>query len=335
MKRASVAALLIALTVSIFTFSCGSLGALGGILQTPSLSMEGISIKSLDAEGITFNCDYAIKNPYGVSLSLAGLNADISYDNSKVTNVSTNSGIQARAQSTTKNSFNFKVPYTSIINLARSTSGKKTLPFAVDGSVTLDISKIPALQYLGDTMELPVKADFEVPVFKPKMSISNVAVKMPTLNDLKNQLINGGLGVIKAAQVATTLLSGNKITADILDGIDMNIDFTFDVNVANEGNADWNFDIKDCSLKTAGGALAKVSPSGKASGITSKSATVPMTVSLNTIQSGAFIVQLLNKSGSNPVFTLDTGLSFPDTKYARDIPLSYSYEIPLSSVKKQ
>ena len=335
MKRNSLVALLFAVSVSVLTFSCGTLGALGDLIQTPSLSMEGISIKSLDTEGITFNCDYAIKNPYGVSLSLAGLNADISYENSKVTNVNSTSGISARAQSTTKNSFNFKVPYTSVINLARSVSGKKTLPFAVDGTVTLDVSKIPALSYLGDTMDLPVHADFDVPVFKPNMSVSNLKVKMPTLSDLKDQLISGGLGIIKATQVATTLLSGNKITADILDGINMDIDFTFDVNVANEGAADWSFDIKDCSLKTAAGALAKVSPSGKATGITSKSATVPMTVSLNTIQSGVFIVQLLNKSGSNPVFTLDTGLSFPDTKYAKDIPLSYSYEIPLSSVKKQ
>ncbi|MBP5444157.1 MAG: LEA type 2 family protein [Treponema sp.] len=335
MKRNAVVVLIISVALSFLTFSCGSLGAFGDLLQTPSLSMEGISINSLDTEGITFNCDYSIKNPYGVSLSLAGLKADISYDNSKVTTVSSNSGVVAKAQSSTKNRFNFKVPYTSIINLARSTSGKKTLPFAVDGTVTLDISKVPALSYLGDTLDLPVAADFDVPVFKPKMSVSNVAVKMPTLTDLKNQLIDGGLGVIKAAQVATTLLSGNKITADILDGIDMDIDFTFDVNVANEGNADWEFNIKDCSLKTAGGALAKVSPSGKATGITSKSATVPMTVSLNTIQSGAFIVQLLNKSGSNPIFMLDTGLSFPDTKYAKNIPLSYSYEIPLSSVKKQ
>ena len=335
MKRNSVIAMLFAVAVSVLTFSCGSLGALGGLLQTPSLSMEGISINSLDTEGITFKCNYAISNPYGVSLSIAGLNADISYDNSKVTNVSTSNGIQAKAQGTTKNSFNFKVPYTSIINLARSTTGKKTLPFAVDGTVTLDVSNIPALNYLGNTLDLPVAADFDVPVFKPKMSVSNVAVKMPTLSDLKDQLVNGGLGILKATQIATSLLSGNKITADILDGIDLDIDFTFDVNVANEGNADWTFDIKDCSLKTAGGSIAKVTPSGKATGITSKSATVPMTVSLNTIQSGAFIVQLLNKSGSNPVFTLDTGLSFPDTKYAKNIPLSYSYEIPLSSVKKQ
>ena len=193
----------------------------------------------------------------------------------------------------------------------------------------------PPTRGINSVSDLPVAADFDVPVFKPKMSVSNIAVKMPSLSELKDQLVNGGLGILKATQIATTLLSGNRITTDILDGIDLNIDFTFDVNVANEGNADWEFNIKDCSLKTAGGALAKVSPSGKATGITSKSATVPMTVSLNTIQSGAFIVQLLNKSGSNPVFMLDTGLSFPDTKYAKNIPLSYSYEIPLSSVKKQ
>ena len=59
-----------------------------------------------------------------------------------------------------------------------------------------------------------------------------------------------------------------------------------------------------------------------------------MKATLNTIEAGAFIIQLLNKSGENPTFSLSSGLTFPDTSYAKNIPLNYSVEIPLSSIAR-
>ena len=329
---AGVAAVLSTM-LALMTFSCVSLD---GLVQTPTVSMDSVSIAGVDLEGISFNANYSVKNPYGVALSIAGLNADVNYKDTKLTTLNTTDGIKVNASSTSSNKFSFKVPYESILKFASAlgkTSAQKTLPFDINGNVSLDVSNVPALSALGsNTLTLPIVTDFEVPVFKPKLSVSNFNVKMPTLNDLKNQLTNGGLGVTKALQVATTLLSGNKLSANIFDGIDMDIDVVFDVNVASEGGADWNLNIKDCALNTVAGKIANVSATNGTSTISSSTSKVPMKASLNTIQAGAFIVQLLNKTGTNPTFELDTGLSFPETTYAKNIPFKYSTEIPLSSV---
>ena len=332
-----LAAVLSAMFV-LLTFSCESLE---GLVQTPEVSMDSVSIAGLDLEGISFNANYSVKNPYGVSLSIAGLNADVNYKDTKITTLNSTDGIKVNASSTSSNKFSFKVPYETILKFASSlasgnASSQKTLPFDIDGNITLDVSNVPALNALGsNTVTLPIVTDFEVPVFKPKLSVSNFSVKMPTLNDLKDQLTKGGLGVTKALQVATTLLSGNKLSANIFDGIDMDIDVVFDVNVANEGGADWNLNIKNCALNTAAGSIADVGTADGSSTLSSDKSKVSMKASLNTIQAGAFIVQLLNKTGTNPTFELDTGLTFPETKYAKNIPLKYTAEIPLSSVGRK
>ncbi len=331
MKKITVVAgaLIAALVVS--TFSCESLGDLSSAAKKPSLSMKNVSIGGLDLEGITFNANYSITNPYGVSLSLKEVAADIMYEDGKFTSIKTNEGINLAANATKTNSFSFKVPYDTILNYAKSVAGKKTLPFSVEGKAAVDVSSVPLLSAVSDTLSLPFTKAFEVPVFKPSLSVSGVTVKMPTMNEVKDALIASGMNVIKAAASAASLISGNGVSANMLDGVDLDIDLLFDLNVANEGSADWNFAVNNCSLSTVGGEIADVAPVSSST-ISSKSGTIPMKASLNTIQTGAFIVQLLNKKGTNPVFNLKSGLTFPDTKYASNLPLDYSYEIPLSSV---
>ena len=188
---------------------------------------------------------------------------------------------------------------------------------------------------MGSTFDIPFAKDFDVPVVKPSLSVSNVSVKMPTLETLKNAFMDGGMGITRAASLATSIITGSQISADVFDGIDLDIDMLFDMNVGNEGSAAWNFAVKNCSLKTVAGELADVGPASGSGSITSSSGTIPMKASLNTLQAGAFIAQLLNKRGSNPVFNLESGLSFPETKYLSNIPLAYSYEIPLSAIAKK
>ena len=331
MKKSSAFAGLFAGILALLTFSCESLD---GLVQAPTAEVKSVSIAGVDLDGISFNCNYAVKNPYGVSISLKNISMDVDCDNKKITSASTRNGLNLNAQSTTTNTATFKVPYTAILDLAKAFVSSKTLPFNIDGSITLDTSRIPAMAALGTTsLTLPIKTNFEVPVFKPTLSVANFKVKMPSFNEILNQL-KGGLGLIKATQIATKLISGEKLTADILDGIAMDIDFTFDLNVGNEGAADWNFKINECAINTKTGSIADVGPVSQNTTVSSKKSTVPMKATLNTIEAGAFIIQLLNKSGENPTFSLSSGLTFPDTSYAKNIPLNYSVEIPLSSIAR-
>ena len=113
----------------------------------------------------------------------------------------------------------------------------------------------------------------------------------------------------------------------------MNVNFN--LNVANSGSAAWKYALKNCSIKTASGDAIKLD-AGSNNTISSASGSIPMTAKLNTITAGKFIAQILNKKGENPVFSFDSGLSFPDLSYSPNIPLAYSKEIPLGNfgVKK-
>ena len=294
--------------------------------------MKGVGIKSLDLEGITFNVDYSITNPYPVAFTIDKLEGNLLQGSSTYAKIVTDKGISVAALGSKTNSVNFKIPYDKIISMAKgasSSSGTKSLPFTFDGNVSLNLSEALGA---GQNLTLPFSKSFDVPVFKPSLSVSSPKVQLPTLTDLKSSLVNGGMNPVKAATVAASILAGRSLSADTFDGVDLNIDLNFDLNVANAGSAAWNFLINSCSLQdTAGKTLANVSPVGGNS-INASSGKIPMKVSLNTLKSGSFIVQLLNKKGSNPTFVLDSGLSFPETSYAPNLPLKYTKEISLSSV---
>ena len=326
MKKMNLFAGAAAALLSLLVFSCETLK---DVVGTPSLSLKSVGIRSLDLEGITFNCDYSINNPYPVAFSIKQLAADILYEGGTFTKLSSDNGVSVAAMGSRTNTLSFKVPYDTILNYAKSVKGKTSLPFTLKGAAALDLSAVPLVE--NSSLSLPFSKDFSVPVFKPQLSVSDVKVELPSLNTLKDAFVNGGMNVTKAAALAASIIGGKQLSADAFDGIDLNMDMLFNVNVANKGGAPWKYLLKNCSIKTASGDFATVLTSGN-NAITSESGTIPMKVSLNTLKAGAFIVQLLNKNGSNPVVSLDSALSFTELPYSPDLPLAWSYEIPLSKV---
>lgn len=310
-------------------FSCATVGQIFGT-SSPQLAVSGVSIKSLDLEGIIFNMDYSISNPYPVGFSIKSVAADVIYDATKFTSLSADEGVTVASGGTQKNALSFKVPYETIISMAKNgTSGRTSLPFSVSGNAALDLSAVSFLE--NKSLTIPFSKSFDVPVFKPSLSVSDVSLQKPTLAELKDALVGGGMTATKALSIATAIISGNSVVDTIFEGVNLDMDLNFNVNVSSEGSAPWKYVLEKCSLQTASGALADVHAAG--TNTISSNGTIPMTAKLNTLQAGKFIVQLLNKSGANPVFTIDSGLSFTELpSYAQNLPLSYSREIPLSSV---
>lgn len=327
MKKSKIFAIAASAALLVIAFSCQTMN---NVFGKPELSMEKVGIKSLDLEGITFNCNYAVTNPYPIGISLKSVAADIFYNkNEKFTSVSTDNGVTIEANGKNSNSLDFKVPYTTIMNFAKSASGKTSLPFSVNGSAALDLSAVTGLDI--QSFSIPFAKDFDVPVFKPSFSISNIKLKLPTLAALSSSLISSGVSSARATQLATSILSGQQLASNAFDGIDLNLDVTMDLNVKNSGSAPWNMVIKNCALQTSSGSkLATVKPT-RGNSISSENETVPMTASVNTLQAGAMIVSILNKKGSNPTIAVESGISFPGLNYA-EVPLSYSKEIAVSSI---
>lgn len=307
------------------TFSCTTLKQLG---YTPEIKMQNVALKSLDFEGITFSCDYSISNPYPLAFSIKNVDATVSCSESSYINLSTDKGINVAAMGTRQNAFTFKVPYETILKISKETKGKESLPFEIKGAAYLDLSAIPLAEM--STLSLPFSVAFDVPVFKPNFSVSNPKLVMPTVSELTNTLKNGGMAITKATKLAAQILSGKSVSESIFDGVDLNFKFTFDLNVANEGSSAWQCTLDNCAIKSSTNNLIDLALPENT--ISASKNTIPVTATLNTINAGKFIVQLMNKKGSNPVFSVDSKVTFSDLKYMKDIPLSYSTEIPLSKL---
>ena len=132
---------------------------------TPSLSLESVDIASFDLDGITFNCNYSIENPYPVEFSIKQVVANVLCSGNTVTQINTSQGAKVSAMGSKSNTLTFKISYESILNFAKNFPGKESLPFSLDGSASLDLSKIPLLD--NQSLSLPFQKDFEVPVSRP------------------------------------------------------------------------------------------------------------------------------------------------------------------------
>ena len=124
MKKAPVLISLLSVLLAVMTFSCQSIGK---VLGKPSLALKSVAIKSLDLEGITFNCDYTITNPYPVAFSVKQVAADILYEGSTFTQLTTSKGLSVAARGTKTNSMNFKVPYDTILSFAKKPRSRSRL----------------------------------------------------------------------------------------------------------------------------------------------------------------------------------------------------------------
>ncbi len=287
-------------------------------------------------DGFTFNVGYSISNPYPVSFSIKGLEADVLYDSdNRLTSLSASEGVTVSGMGNAKNTVSFKIPYKTILNLASKSSGndKESLPLSFKGAARLDLSKVPLFD--GESLTLLFSKSFNVPVFKPSISVSSPSIQLPSMADLKNSLVNGGMSALKAASLAANMIAGKKLSADALDGVDLDLKFNFNVNVKNEGSCKWNYLLNYCKISSGDNRLASVSPT-EGNKISSQSGTIPVTCRLNTVQSGRYIVELLNKTAKNPVVKIDSVLNFPGvSEFMSNIPLDYSKEIPVSSITKK
>lgn len=327
MKKNYVVSLLAAALALFVLFSCSTLKELG---LAPSVSLKAVSLASVDFDGITFNCDYSVSNPLPVGISIKKVAADVVYESNTFTSLTADEGVKVKALGSQTNKLSFKVPYDTILSFASSSksSSKTSLPFKINGKVSLDFNGAALAESLAS--DLPFSVDFDVPVFKPSLSLSNPKVQLPSLTELKDSFVSGGMNIVKAATVAAAIIGGQSVADSVFDGIDLDFKVSFNLNVANSGSAPWKYVLNSCSLTTSSGNAIQLD-AGSNNEITSSSGTIPVTAKLNTLTAGKFIVQLLNKKGGNPTFTFDSGLSFTELSYAPNIPLAYSKEVPLSN----
>ena len=312
--------------IGFFSVSCSTLKELG---YYPELKMQTVTLKGLDFEGISFSCEYTISNPFPVAFSIKKVDAAVKCAEVAYINLSADKGISVEARGKSTNTFTFKVPYAAILNIAKGiSSNPESLPFSITGAAYLDTSRIPIMD---SNFEIPFSTEFEVPVFKPEFSVSNPRLQTPGLGEIKDALTDSGMAITKAVSIASQIIGGKSLSDAVFDNVNLNFGFIFDLNVANAGSSSWQCSLDTCAIKSGDRNLIDLGL-GENGKLTASSNTVPVKATLNTLNAGKYIVQMINKSGTDPVFTVQSKLSFPKLKYAKDIPLTYTVAVPLNKI---
>ncbi len=132
----------------------------------------------------------------------------------------------------------------------------------------------------------------------------------------------------KAAALAASIAGGKSIDSNALSGVDLPLKVNFDLNIKNEGSSAWNYILNAISLTSSDGNVVNLSATE--SKVSSANGTLPVTATINTKTAAKFVTQIINKTGQNPKFSVDSGVSFPALGDSASIPLAYSTEVALS-----
>ncbi|MDC7227497.1 MAG: hypothetical protein PQJ61_12100 [Spirochaetales bacterium] len=314
------------LTLAIFIAGCSTVSDFFG---KPEISFRDVSIDSLDAEGITFSCDYSVSNPYPVGIKIDGLSIDIIFEESIVLHVDTDEGLNLSSGAFNNNSILFKLPYESIVELAGEGRDREVLPFAISGEASFDLSSIP--YFSGQDISIPFAKSFDVPVFKPEFSVGNGRIKLPSVREITTALVTGGVNILKAGIVAGQIVLGKNISGDVFDGIDFDVTVEFDLGVNNKGGAPWKFELDKCSINTGVGSLMEMKALGGPVIIESGNSTVRMAAVVNTLEWGDFITGLAGGGVTGSDLVIESRLSFPTLPYEFELPLHIEKDLSLNA----
>jgi hypothetical protein len=302
---------------------------MGQFLGEPEIKLKGMAIDSLDLEGITFRCDYVIKNPYPLGISVSQIATDIIYEESIFLELVTSEGLNLEASSYNDNSILFTIPYESIMKLAGDSRDKSSLPFTLDGEARFDLSAIPYLE--NSSVSVPFHMDFDVPVFKPEFRITGGQVILPSTKEVTEAFVQGGLNIFKAGIMAGKMILGEPVDADVLEEIDLDVTILFDLAMDNRGGADWLFDLDRCSVDTGIGSLLDMEIRSDTGEISSAGEKIKMAAVVNTLEWGAFIVGLAGGNLTGSALVVESSLSFPGLPYEMSLPLNVEKELSLGS----
>ena len=304
---------------------------MGQFLGEPEIRLKGMAIEGLDLEGITFRCDYTVKNPYPVGITVSQVATDVSFEETQFVSLVTDEGLNLAAASTNRNSILFTVPYESLWNLAGESRDRESLPFSLDGTARFDLSAVPMLE--NQSLSVPYHLDFEVPLFKPEFRITGGKVVMPSLQDVTKALVAGGMNILKAGINAGRMIAGEPVEQNVFEDIDLDVTILFDLNVQNRGGAPWVFDLKQCRVDTGLGSLVDMELRNGSGKIDGSGDSLQMAAVLNTREWGAFLAGLAAGRLSGSALVLESSLTFPGLPYEAELPLNINQDLSLGAFR--
>jgi len=304
---------------------------MGQFLGEPEIRLSAMAVEGLDREGITFRCDYTVKNPYPVGIKVSQVATDVLFEDTLFVSLVTDEGLNLAAASTNRNSILFKIPYDSLWELARESRDRESLPFSLDGEARFDLSAVPMLEK--SSLAVPFHLDFDVPLFKPEFRVSGGKILMPGAQEITRALVQGGLNVIRAGIAAGKLALGQPVEEDIFEGVDLDVTILFDLAVENRGGAPWVFELDRCSVDTGIGSLLDMEIRSGSGTIDGSGDKLQMAAVINTLEWGAFLAGLAGGKISGSALILESRLTFPGLPYDAGIPLDVHQDLSLKAFR--
>lgn len=296
-------------------------------LGEPELKVQEVVIEDIDSEGITFRAGYIVTNPYPVGIAVSTISADAVCRDETVVSLLADEGFVIASSGSSSSSALFKVSYESIIKLAGESSVSGSLPFALDGVAGFDLSSVP---YIGNQdLNIPFHFDFDVPVFRPQIRITDGRVVLPAVKDVSKALVAGGFNIIKAGVAAGKLLTGQPVAGDVLEAADLDISILFNIEIDNRNGAAWMLELEKCSIDAGTGSLVEMKQNGASYLAGEEGVALHMSAAINSAGLGQFVSDIVSGNLTDLEFSIDGKVSFPEFDYGVELPFSLHRKVPL------
>jgi len=304
---------------------------MGQFLGEPEIRLNAMALESLDREGITFRCDYTVKNPYPVGIRVSQVSTNVLFEESLFVSLVTDEGLNLAAASSNRNSILFKIPYDRLWELGEESRDRESLPFSLEGEARFDLSMVPMLEKT--SLAVPFHLDFEVPLFKPEFRVTGGQILIPDAREISQALVKGGLNVLKAGITAGKIILGQPVEESVFEGVDLDVTVLFDLTVENRGGAPWVFELDTCRIDTGVGSLMDMEIRSGDGTIDGTGDTLQMAAVINTLEWGAFVAGLAGGKITGSALELESRLTFPGLPYEAKIPLNIHQDLSLKAFR--
>jgi LEA14-like dessication related protein len=212
--------------------------------KKPTARIEGVDIQSISLNDITFLFDVAIDNPYPVTIRLAGVSFDFLVEKDRVFSSKTSKEIRVRRQSSSTTPLSVTITYRELARAVSHYANRAYINCTIQGDILVKVPNL-GIPDVPSSLSFPYSVKKKVPALKPKLSLKNFKLHMPTMQEVLSSLAKQGSGVDpqQAYGMLDSLLSGKSSGSQKIDPskLDIPIKMSFDIVMKNETRARMNF----------------------------------------------------------------------------------------------
>jgi len=320
LKRLFAGALLAFLGSSLWAFD---MPKLPGNVPTPTAEVRRFQLEAISLRDVTFLFELAVKNPYPVSISFAGMTLAFAVEGAKVFTTGSEGGFSVPANGEKSNTFTVNLAYESIIKLVKDYTTHEWLNTVIDGTLVIPLPKIPGVP---DDVTFTYSFSKRIPAIKPRVSLLNFRVLPPTREQVADAIVRAGRKTDpgKALGVFRNILEGKKPPAPVIDPADLDVPLTVDftLEIRNDARGPLSFDKLGYELSVNGERLVV----GESSSIVREKGKDLITVS-NAFSSSKLSRNVKavfsRRKGSFGVIG-DASIKFPDEIRKEPVPLTFN-----------